>query len=350
MGLNNFTLCEKPLLFNEETGDCDLTVFEYYKPYSTFIQVFGVFLAGIYLFLQIIVLASFLTSNGKKILETRQTVQKEITKQKFFRLNLFCLLLLLFAAVFQLYFSSNAFLLKHSLQTTQGKINFIFAGYEYLAQSLANIVFILIAKYMLGFDQEGKEKLKAISKLFPFIIFLNSLLAACLAYIIWNEYLNLAYIGIFNINGIIVSLYFFKTLNFVLKNLQELIRNFEKGIVENPNINKFHTLYIKLELYKKSIILQNIVLHVVSISIVAPPQYNCQNWNLLLQAVMSSTAPFSLFPVLLLYSRYILPKSEVCFTYIGNGKVFSEGKPLVLTSILATQSETKYIPQHRPSL
>eukprot|EP00924_Labyrinthula_sp_SR-Ha-C_P007718 snap_masked-scaffold_28-processed-gene-1.11-mRNA-1 protein AED:1.00 eAED:1.00 QI:0/0/0/0/1/1/2/0/347 len=303
--MNASSECETPFLLDKENL-CNLTVYEFYEPFTTYLWRVSIALDMLMFFSLLVILVSFLKANKNKWYKNRRysITPDEGKKKLFFKYNLLTILFLLIGAIFHLHLTYNNFLYDLDFRSNLGKKNSICIVYLSIFLYAGNFTFLPILKELLGLTKLSSRYEIPFFFFMPYLIYFEELEFATFKIICYSH-------GIISAILLIIVLYF--TVTIVLQRFQDLTQHYIDNNKKREEINKLYTFKVKLNALKLSITFHTTLLTIISIPNFIPALI-ANKVILLLDSVYLTIIPLELLPSVCLYSKFILPGSEKCFS------------------------------------
>eukprot|EP00924_Labyrinthula_sp_SR-Ha-C_P007729 snap_masked-scaffold_28-processed-gene-1.27-mRNA-1 protein AED:1.00 eAED:1.00 QI:0/0/0/0/1/1/2/0/324 len=308
--MKNLTQCIPPFLLDNE-NKCTSTVYEYYLPFSYYLQRTSTVIDFLILFGVLAVLISFLEYNRKhwfKCLRTRNNLQEE--KDIFFKYNLTSIMLIFIGTIFHTHLCYNNFLYDIDYTSNLAKKNCVCIIFM-AGLGIPNPVSSKIQYFSLSL---AALNTLPFSIVMPFLIYYEkiSLSSFILSCFLQNS-----------INGILLSIVIILTFNTVIKDFKGLLNHYATTQGNAREMDKTYTFIIKLTIGKTAAFLHTSLLLLVAIPNL---NYNLNTLNivLLIDSIYLATIPIQVIPTIFFFSRFIIPVSDHCCSFktdTNNNKV-----------------------------
>eukprot|EP00924_Labyrinthula_sp_SR-Ha-C_P007719 snap_masked-scaffold_28-processed-gene-1.15-mRNA-1 protein AED:1.00 eAED:1.00 QI:0/0/0/0/1/1/3/0/294 len=276
--MNSSSDCESPFLLDED-GFCTLTVYEFYEPFTYYLRKVSIILDLLMFFGLLGILISFLKTH-KKHWCSNQRVSIRIYSDR------------------EGHFFNG--LAKRNCVCIVYMASFFYSG---------TFTFFPILKELLGLTKSSpkNERIQTVSLIIFFIITLPFVLS--MPYLIYAEILSFSMI-----NGILLSLVMYSTVNIAIKGAQKLTEHYAKQEINSKEINKLYTFKLKLIGLKAAITIHSVFLILITL----PNLFSKKNTTkliLLIDSIYLTIIPIELIPSVFFYSKFILPGSDQCFSF-----------------------------------
>eukprot|EP00924_Labyrinthula_sp_SR-Ha-C_P008729 snap_masked-scaffold_2-processed-gene-0.23-mRNA-1 protein AED:1.00 eAED:1.00 QI:0/-1/0/0/-1/1/1/0/371 len=318
------TECELPFLL--ENGECNTTIFSEFEDILHPFKTFAVLNISILILLVFLVLTAYVRAQLSQLSRSRfflENEQKRI-KETFFRYNFGCLLLSFVGLCALLYCALNSFLLELDLKTTPGKINASLLFISFSLLFLSNYSFLPVLRNLLGVFAFSTQVAKRFNNGLKFGVILSVVTQIPVIILFLNNFFDihsyLSYIfSVYLIHCVLLVYLLLAIIDNVITQLKKLTDRFKNRESElSPQARKTLNSQIdfcrKLRSYKRSVLLQSGVFS-ISLVILIFPDLTKRPEVLIYTNFYSVFAAQSVIPVLIAYSRYIIPGQKKCIRY-----------------------------------
>eukprot|EP00924_Labyrinthula_sp_SR-Ha-C_P006905 maker-scaffold_8-snap-gene-4.4-mRNA-1 protein AED:0.16 eAED:0.51 QI:136/0/0.33/1/0/0/3/0/332 len=283
----NLTDCELPFILVESR--CEVTVFEEFEPFTTYLRYFALVEFGVLFLLLIAALFAYI---GSSISKNRKQVVGEKSRSeqrnKFFLYNAFCLFLSAISIAGLWFFAYNGFILDLEFNSARGRINASVLFISLNTFYMSNYSFLPVLNQLMGsfaFDNVSQERFNCglrIGFIYPFIA--DSLMCPLIDTVI---------------NG--------------LNSLKDRYSSTPTSSRNSNMLNSLNDFSRKLQFYKKSVLVQSIVFCLSLVLMMFPFLTSIPRF-LLYPTVYAVFAGQSTIAVLYVFSKFIIPGSDGCFS------------------------------------
>eukprot|EP00924_Labyrinthula_sp_SR-Ha-C_P013977 snap_masked-scaffold_5-processed-gene-19.30-mRNA-1 protein AED:1.00 eAED:1.00 QI:0/0/0/0/1/1/3/0/366 len=311
--------CEAPLLKDKETGNCTSSVYEYYDPAAEILLLIGTVTN------LLLCVATFATLLAyiRKMRHLRPCVKQKSpstrNEKHLFKQNVVTLVAMCIGLAGVTFYTSVGGLIRHEFAGRKGKVIAFSVYTSFVLLIASNYYFLPVLKSLLG-SSDLSATVHSAFKLVQYIgMSLNFSSVILIGFLIFLEAIDLSqYLTIiFIFYDIVLTLLIVlcsMILSSVIAALKHILTAYAKKDGTQIKTQKLNTLYKKLQFYNVGVRLQVVVLVSLSISFMLPSM-NTRSDILLFHAVYITFAPLGLVPLLSVYSRFIIPGSDRCFSY-----------------------------------